>query len=111
MKICSECEEEFNPNSPQKRRVGGLIHHCPACSKETVVPYLGLQSADGKSAGVTILKFESHADRDEYHRAWWVNSGGTVGKSCQLGIQKRSTGVKFTKVYEAGLGMNHKGKS
>jgi hypothetical protein len=96
--------------SPEKRRVGGLITCCPDCSSESVPKYLGLQSADGKAAGVTILKFDSEADREEYRQMWWVNSGMMVGKSCQLGFQKRTPNVKFTKVHEAGLGMNHKGK-
>ena len=110
MKECHECGEEFNPNSPEKKEAGGLIIHCPDCSEETAVPYLGLRSADGKTAGVTILKFESKEDRQEYADMWWVNSGMMVGKSCQLGIQKSTPNVKFTKVHESGLGMNHKGK-
>lgn len=110
MRTCKSCEAEFDPNSPAKRAAGGLITHCPECSEETVVPYLGLQSGDGKASGVTILKFDSQADREEYRQVWWVNSGMMVGKSCQLGYQKRTPNVRFRKVYEAGLGMNHKGK-
>lgn len=110
MKTCSMCEGEFEPTSPAKRRAGGLISHCPDCSEEISPKYLGLQSGDGKGSGVTVLKFESSEDREEYRQMWWVNSGMMIGKSCQLGFQKRTPNVKFKKVYEAGLGMNHKGK-
>jgi len=112
IRTCVVCSDEFDLHSQQKRSAGGLSTTCPDCSSETAPKYLGLQSGDGKAAGVTILKFESESDREEYYRQmWWVNSGMMVGKSCQLGFQKRTPNVKFKKVYEAGLGMNHKGKS
>lgn len=111
LKTCIVCSDEFNLDSPQKRAAGGLATTCPDCSDEPVPKYLGLQSGDGKAAGVTILKFESEADREEYRQMWWVNSGMMVGKSCQLGFQKRTPNVKFTKIHEAGHGMNHKGKA
>ena len=110
MRSCRECGVEYDPNSRAKREAGGLIIHCPDCSEETAVRYLGLQSADAKASGVTVLKFDSAEDREEYRQMWWVNSGMMVGKSCQMGFQKRTPNVKFKKVYEAGLGMNHKGK-
>ena len=106
---CVVCGVDFDPCSPAKRKAGGLITHCPDCSDESTPRYLGLQSADGKSAGVTILKFDSEREREEYRQMWWVNSGMMVGKQCQLGLQKRTPNVRFTKVHEAGLGMNHKG--
>lgn len=111
MKTCVGCGIDFDPFSKQKRQAGGLITHCADCSEETSPKYLGLQSADGKAAGVTILKFESAQDREEYRQMWWVNSGMMVGKSCQLGYQKRTPNVKFKKIHEAGLGVNHKGKA
>ncbi len=108
---CKECGEEFNPQSPEKRRAGGFIYHCADCSEETAVKYLGLRSADGKSAGITILKFDSEEDRSEYAEMWRVNSGMLVGKQCQMQYQKRTPNVKFQKIHEAGIGMNHKGKA
>lgn len=110
MRNCVVCSAEYDPHSRAKKLVGGLVTHCPDCSEETSPKYLGLQSGDGKAAGVTILKFDSKEDREEYRQMWWVNSGMMVGKSCQLGYQKRTPNVKFKKVHEAGLGMNHKGK-
>jgi hypothetical protein len=110
MKICKICEIDFDENSIEKRRAGGLIVHCPECSDETNTKYLGLQSGDGKSAGVTILSFSSNEDRESYREMWRINSGMTVGKSCQMMIQRSTPNVKFKKVYEAGLGLNHKGK-
>lgn len=111
MRECSECGSSFDPNHPEKKRAGGLINHCPSCSEETQVKHLGLQSADGKAAGVTILAFESNEDREKYRSMWWNNSGMNKGKSCQLGNHlSTDPGVKFKKLYEAGLGVNHKGK-
>jgi hypothetical protein len=103
------CDVGFDPNSHAKRRVGGRINTCPDCSDEPSVKYLGLSSGDGKQAGITILKFDSKADREEYRQAWWVNSGGTVGKSCQLGIQKRTPSVRFKTVTQS-TATNHKGR-
>lgn len=108
---CAECGVEYDPGSRAKKEAGGLFIHCPDCSEETAVRYLGLRSADAKAAGVTILKFESKEDREEYADMWHVNSGMLVGKQCQMQYQKRTPNVRFKKVYEAGLGMNHKGKA
>lgn len=110
MKNCKICDVEYDENSVAKKKAGGLIIHCPECSEENSTKYLGLQSSDGKSAGVTILQFSSESDREDYRQMWWTNSGMSVGKSCQMMFQKRTPNVKFKKVYESGLGMNHKGK-
>lgn len=111
MKECTECGAMFDPNHPEKKRAGGLITHCTSCSKETEVKYLGLQSADGKMAGITILAMENQEDREKYRRMWWNNSGMNKGKSCQLGGHLTpDPGVRFKKLHEAGLGNNHKGK-
>lgn len=109
MRDCDTCGKTYDPRGPAKRRAGGKINHCADCSEETHVPYLGLTSGDGKQAGVTILKFENHADRESYREAWWVNSGMMVGKSCQLGIQKRSSNARFQTVVQS-KATNHKGK-
>lgn len=111
MKICKICEIEFDEFSLEKKRAGGFITHCPDCSEENTTKYLGLQSADGKAAGVTILQFNSPEDREEYRQMWRANTGMNVGKSCQMVFHKKSVGVKFKKIYEAGLGVNHKGKA
>jgi hypothetical protein len=110
MQECINCGVSFDIHSFAKRLVGGRINTCPDCSDEPAVKYLGLSSGDGKQAGVTILKFDSHEDREEYRQAWWVNSGGTVGKSCQLGYQKRTPNVKFKTVTQSAA-MNHKGRA
>jgi hypothetical protein len=108
---CSECGADFDPNHPEKRRAGGLATHCKDCSSETAVKYLGLQSADGKMAGVTILAFDTEKDREQYRRMWRNNSGINKGKVCQLGKNLSTVpNVRFKKLYEAGLDANHKGK-
>ena len=106
---CVSCGIDFDPNSPAKRRAGGRINTCHNCSDEPAVKYLGLSAGDGKQAGVTVLKFESKADREAYREMWYVNSGMMVGKSCQLGIQKANPGVRFQTVTQS-LATNHKGK-
>lgn len=110
--ICRECGTEFNEFSKEKKAAGGLIVHCPDCSEETSVKYLGLQSGDGKGVGVTILSFDSDEDRNKYSEFWKNNCGMNKAKSCQLGHHLSTTpGTKFKKVYENGLGMNHKGRA
>ena len=107
---CVVCGCDFDPNSLAKRRVGGLVTTCAECSSENSTKYLGLTAGDGKQAGITVLKFASQEDREAYRQMWWVNSGGTTGKGCQLRIQKRNPNVHFQKVHESGQGMNHKGR-
>lgn len=111
IRVCSACGDDFDLLSQEKTRAGGLASHCPECSVETTVPYLGLQSGDGKASGVTVLAFESEADRKAYQKFWQNNTGYNKGKNCQLGTHLSTTpGAKFRKVAEAGLGMNHKGR-
>ena len=107
---CVTCGGTFDTHSPAKLRAGGRINTCPDCSDEPAVKYLGLSAGDGKQAGVTILKFDSKEDREEYRQMWWVNSGMMVGKSCQLGYQKRTPNIRFRTVTQA-TATNHKGKA
>jgi hypothetical protein len=106
---CKLCGVEFDINSPSKKRAGGLSIHCPDCSNESCVRYLGVSSGDGKVPTIGILKFDKQDDRDAYRDAWWVNSGMMVGKSCQLGRNVPTPGVRFKTVLTTGP-MNHKGK-
>jgi hypothetical protein len=109
--VCIHCGGDFDLNSPAKKSAGGKINECEDCSEETHIPYLGVQSADAKAAGVTILSFGNNQDRDNFASYWRNNSGMNKGKSCQLGTHLSVTpNAPFKKVYEAGLGMNHKGK-
>lgn len=111
MKQCVACEEDFDPQSPEKKKAGGLITHCPECSDEPTVKYVGLQAADGKQSQATILKFDTNKDKDSYIRFWKNNSGYNKGKSCQLGNHLSTTpGVKFTTVVPHNP-TNHKGKA
>jgi len=106
---CIVCGTEFDHLSHAKRLAGGKINTCADCSSEPAVKYLGLTAGDGKQAGITVLKFESKNDREEYRQAWWVNSGMMVGKSCQLGYQKSTPNVKFKTVTQSSA-TNHKGR-
>ena len=109
LRECTECGVKFDPLSPAKKRAGGLIGTCADCSSEGVVKYLGLSAGDGKQAGITVLKFDSPEDREEYRQMWWVNSGMDVGKACQLGRHKATPNVRFTTVTQSSA-TNHKGR-
>jgi hypothetical protein len=107
---CVECGFEFNPCSPEKRRVGGKINQCTECSEETTVKYAGVQAADGKQSQATILKFGSEQDKSKYIAFWQNNSGFYKSKSCQLGNHLSTTpGIKFETVVGF-TPTNHKGK-
>lgn len=111
IKTCSECGEEFETLSPEKKKAGGLITHCPDCSEESATKYVGLQAADGKQSQATILKFDNEKDKEAYIRFWKNNSGYNKGKSCQLGSHLSTTpDIKFTTLV-AHVPTNHKGKA
>ena len=113
---CKHCGIEFNPDTPQKRSIGGRINECPdlveELGTETAVPYAGVAAGDGKGVGVTVLAFGSNKDREAYVKAWRSNSGQNVGKACQMSNSNSYMGnLKFKKVGESGsIGTNHKGR-
>ena len=108
---CAVCEETFDLNSPEKKRAGGKRNHCPDCAEETAVPYLAVNGADGKMAGLTILAFDSAEDREKYKKAWHNNTGMNKGKSCHLSQSNTAmSGMKFRRVGENFGNSNHKGK-
>lgn len=113
---CKHCGIEFNHNSQQKRAAGGKINECPDCvielGTETAVPYAGVAAGDGKGVGVTVLAFETPADRAAYVKAWRSTSGQNVGKACQMSNSNAYIGgLKFKKIGESGsIGTNHKGR-
>lgn len=110
LRECSECGSRFDPLSPAKQRAGGRISTCPDCSDEPVVKYLGTQSGDGKMASISILSFNSVADRERYSDFWKNNSGYNVGKSCQLGSHlSTDPGIKFRTITQS-TATNHKGR-
>lgn len=108
---CINCGVKYETMSPAKIRAGGLITTCPECSDEPAVKYLGLSSGDGKQAGITVLSFESTADRSRYADFWRNNSGIHKGKACQLGSHLSTTpGVRFRTVTQS-TATNHKGRA
>jgi NAD-dependent SIR2 family protein deacetylase len=111
IRVCKVCAEEYDDSSAEKEAAGGLITHCPDCSEEPVIRYVGLQAADGKQSQVTIMQFDSETDKRQYMKFWQNNSGYNKGKSCQLGTHLSTTpGVKFKTV--SGFNpTNHKGKA
>jgi hypothetical protein len=111
MRICIECEIEFDEKSPEKKRVGGLISCCSDCSRETTVRYAGVQAADGKQSQATILKFKSEQDRIKYINFWQNNSGLHRGKVCSLGNHLSTTPNISFQTITAFNPTNHKGKS
>ena len=115
MRECKHCGDLFNPKSQRKQMVGGYANECPDCVEErggddSPPKYLGVMAGDGKMAGVTILKFETDADREAYAKAHRNNSGQSRGKECQLGGHLTPmSGLKFTTVQKTEA-MNAKGR-
>lgn len=115
MRQCIHCEAEFNERSRLKQLVGGKVNECPDCVEanggdQSPPKYLGVMAGDGKMSGVTILQFESEADRKAYAQAHRNNSGQNKGKECQLGTHLTPmSGIKF-KTVQRTEAMNHKGK-
>lgn len=110
IKQCIVCGDEFDLYSEAKKRAGGRINVCPEDSEETTVKYAGVQSADGKQAQATILKFNSEKDKQQYLAFWQATSGLHKGKSCQLSKNAPTDpGVNF-KTIVAHKPTNHKGK-
>lgn len=85
IKVCIECEEEFDLNSPAKRRAGGLATTCPDCSEETAVPHLALVGSSGKQQRIEILAFEDAAAREAMKQGAMANNGYHRGHACQMG--------------------------
>ena len=111
MRICTECETEFDPRSKAKRIAGGLANHCAECAEETSVRYLGISSGEGKQASVQVLKFQSDADREQYKKYWAASSGLNTGKQCSMHFRAKEPNVTFeTKATFYG-NSNHKGKA
>lgn len=110
IRICLLCEEEYEDSSQAKIKAGGLITHCPDCSSESEVKYIGLQSADGKQPQATILQFNSDSDRNKYLAFWKNNTGFNKGKSCQLGNHLSTTPKINFKTVSGFNPTNHKGK-
>lgn len=111
IKICIECDEEFDLNSQAKKLAGGKVWNCPSCSEETAVKYAGVQAADGKQSQATILKFQSESDKKRYIAFWQNNSGYNRGKNVQLGAHlSTDPGIKFDTIVNF-TPTNHKGKS
>jgi hypothetical protein len=115
MRECIHCGDEFNERSRRKELVGGRINECPDCVEanggdQSPPKYLGVMAGDGKMAGVTILQFDSEADRQAYAAAHRNNSGQNKGKECQLGTHLTPmSGIKFKTVQKTEA-TNHKGK-
>tara|TARA_Y100000114_G_scaffold139939_1_gene144396 strand:+ start:1300 stop:1665 length:366 start_codon:yes stop_codon:yes gene_type:complete len=115
-KTCVHCGVEFNLNSYAKKSAGGKINECPDCVEElgteTAVKYLGLAAGDGKANALSIVAFESDADREAYSSAWKAVTGYHKGKSCQLGGVQTNIGNRpMRHVAYAGGNGNHKGKA
>lgn len=108
---CIECDDEFDPTTPAKRKAGGLYNQCVECSAETAVKYAGVASGDGKSSAISILSFEFESDKKKYLEFWAAQAGQNKPKACQLSSHtKTDPGVKF-KTINKFIPSNHKGKA
>ena len=112
LRTCEECEIEFDPHSPEKRRAGGKINRCHDCSDEDTPRYAGVAAGEGKMSSVQILKFANTKDREDYLEYWKVNSGLYKGKSCQIGMGlKKTPNISFETRATFTGNTNHKGKA
>ena len=60
MIICAICGDDFDPNSKEKKLVGGIRNHCSDYAEETSVRYAGISSGEGKQASVQVLILRCH---------------------------------------------------
>ena len=108
---CVECGDEYGWDK-NRAKLGGKRTHCGDCCEETSVRYAGVAGADGKQASVSILRFDSQQDREQYLDFWQNNSGLHKNKGCQIGRGLKSTpAVKFQTVAVFEGNVNAKGKS
>lgn len=107
---CTECDGVFDLHSPEKRRAGGKINHCPDCAEETTPKYAGVSAGEGKMGNLEVLKFETEADKQAYMRFWKATSGMNTGKNCQMQHRAKEPNVKFATVARFTGNKNHKGK-
>jgi len=111
IRICSECEDEFDLHSPEKIKAGGKTIHCSDCSQETAVEYLAVGAGDGKGNSLNILAFSSEEDRNKYKRYWDNISGKHKGKVASLSkTAMTDPGIKFSTITQD-KASNHKGKA
>lgn len=106
LRECAECGDEFDDASDEKRRAGGRIVHCPDCSEESVVRYVGVQNAAGKQAGCTIVACDSNEDAQAFLDSWNRQSG-SVATTAQIGEPQ----IAFRTVHENLPSLNHKGRA
>jgi hypothetical protein len=110
-KTCVECDGLFDPQSREKRKIGGYANTCPDCSYDDTVRYLGISAGEGKQASVQVLKFGSQGDRDKYQRYWKASSGLNTGKQCQMAFRANEVNVKFETRATFTGNTNNKGKA
>ena len=105
---CKHCGEEFNSKSYAKKKAGGYINECADCviefGTETTVRYRGVVSGSGKMAAISIVKFETESDADEYVRSF--NSCGSFGGR----KTNKCNNIKHTHIGSNIGNSNHKGK-
>ena len=107
IKKCKHCGEEFDTQSPAKKRSGGYINECPDCVEElgteTTIRYRGVIGAAGKMAALSIVAFDSQEDADAYVATF---------NSCGFGRRKTNNcnTIKHRHVGFMAGNDNHKGK-
>ena len=110
-RTCVECDALFDPQSREKRKVGGLITHCVDCSVDDTVRYLGVAAGEGKMSNVQVLKFNSNKDREAYKSYWKATSGMNTGKQCSMHFRAKEPAISFETKATFISNPNHKGKA
>ena len=96
MRTCTICNDEFDPKSLAKIRVGGKINECPDCVVEHRTERgpvsVGVGAGDGKTTLITVVRFSNQENASAYVKAYKNSTGFNKGKSCHLG----STNIMHT---------------
>jgi hypothetical protein len=109
-KTCVECDGLFDPQSREKRKIGGYANTCADCSYDDTVRYLGISAGEGKMANVQVLKFSNNNDREQYKKYWAASSGLNTGKQCSMHFRAKEPNVSFETRATFVSNPNHKGK-
>ena len=112
------CEEEVDHDDYERKELDPYSNECTACCihREQVlgdkhIAYLGVQSASGKMANITILSFEDERNRSQYKKTWdqHSNSGYNIAMR-NVGKAGSFDRIKYKTVHENFANVNHKGK-
>jgi len=93
IRICKECEMEFNPEHPKHQ--GGYINICGECEPETTNKVIGFTASTGKSDYFTEIIAVHDDDLANFIRR--QGRSGPSQCSTSLGLANNGSAVNATK--------------